>query len=60
MEEKHQEMQCRLPAMEKNNEGLRVMFDEALKRSTKLQKEVKEWKLQNTEKKNEGLQVMKH
>lgn len=49
MEELHQEIQCKLHEMEKNNEGLRVMFNEVLHGNTKLQKDKKEQEAKYTE-----------
>lgn len=37
-EKKNREMQCKLQDMEKNSEGLCVMFDEALKRNIQMLK----------------------
>lgn len=49
MEELHQEIQCKLHEMEKNNKGLRVMFNEVLHGNTKLQKHKKEQEAKYTE-----------
>lgn len=48
-EEKSQLEEKKLQDMEENNEGLRVMFDEALERNTQLEKEFKKWKIKHRE-----------
>lgn len=44
-----EEIQCKLHEMEKNNKGLRVMFNEVLHGNTKLQKHKKEQEAKYTE-----------